>query len=368
VPQASLLLKIARAESKLGQYKAALTSAERSRHILTGNTSLEAGRLLPKIICCGALMHQRQGRIAEASKWAQQAAVAAEAFDDWESIGEAHIILGWASGVDGRDDGEHHLQNALNAFERAGDRFGIANASMNLGVIFQWEGRWDEAIEAYERGREELAKIGDLSSTVAYMNVAEILIDRGEFSEAEDLLQKTLPLWKSSEYRFFLGACELLLGRLLSRWGKIDEAQAVLKKARTTLAAIGAGQELLDVDAQLTECQLFVGDPDAAIAFCGEALAQKGPATARLLPRLQRVRGYGLLLRNEFADARQAFEASLAIARERNDVFEIARTLHALDELGGKEGWAASHTDEIQAILARLKVRRLPATPSDKFS
>ncbi len=39
------------------------------------------------------------------------------------------------------------------------------------------------------------------------MNIAEILTDRGEWAEAEVILLETLPLWKASQYRFYLGEC-----------------------------------------------------------------------------------------------------------------------------------------------------------------
>ena len=64
------------------------------------------------------------------------------------------------------------------------------------------------------------------------MNIAEILTDRGEIAEAEATLQQTMPLWKSSEYRYFLGACLWLLGRVSLRGNRIDEALAALRARR----------------------------------------------------------------------------------------------------------------------------------------
>ena len=64
---------------------------------------------------------------------------------------------------------------------------------------------------------------------IARLNVAEILTDRGEHTEAESTLQKTLPVWKSSEYRYFQGACHWMLGRVSLRGNRIDEALARLE-------------------------------------------------------------------------------------------------------------------------------------------
>ena len=94
--------------------------------------------------------------------------------------------------------------------------------------------RWDEALSYYERGRDESLKIGStINAGVARINIAEILIDRGELAEAEELLLETLPLWKASRYRYFLGACLSLLGRASLRAGRLDEALKRLEEAKS---------------------------------------------------------------------------------------------------------------------------------------
>ena len=46
-------------------------------------------------------------------------------------------------------------------------------------------------------------KIGNtVGAALARVNIAEILIDRGEWAEAEALLLETLPFWKASQYHY----------------------------------------------------------------------------------------------------------------------------------------------------------------------
>ena len=94
--------------------------------------------------------------------------------------------------------------------------------------------------------------------------------------------------------------------------------------------------------------------------------ADAAEAVARLTPPLQRVRGYAMLLQADPFGAREAFEASVAVARERNDAFELALTLNALTELDRLEGVEPPQemVDESRAILAKLKVRALPPVPA----
>jgi tetratricopeptide (TPR) repeat protein len=367
--RANVLLKISRTEHKLGEFAEALKSVERAREVLGHDDSLEVSRLVAKTSSWYASVLAAQGRADEALKWGAQAAREADEIDDPEALGDAYLVMGWAYGVSGREGGEGLMLKALEAFKRAGDRVSQASIVFNLGVVCQWEGRWDDAMGYYERGRDESLKIGDLvNAGIARMNLAEILIDRGEFDEAETLLQQTLPVWKSSEYRFFLGVCHLLLGRLSLRAGRIDDALSRLDQARTMMAEVGAEHEVIDIEARLAECKLFKGDPDGALALADEILAKEGvpEVLARLAPHLQRVRGYAMLMQADPFGAREAFETSLAAARERKDIFETVRTLNALIDLDGLEGVEPPQdvVDESRAVIAKLRIRALPAVPA----
>ena len=105
----------------------------------------------------------------------------------------------------------------------------------NLGVIYQWEGRWDEALSYYERGRAESVKLGNtFDATIARMNVAEILSDRGELAEAQELLLDTLPVWRASRYRYLAGWVPLAAGsRVVARRAHRRGARAAGGGART---------------------------------------------------------------------------------------------------------------------------------------
>jgi hypothetical protein len=81
---------------------------------------------------------------------------------------------------------------------------------------------------------------------------------------------------------------------------------------------------------------------------------------------LHRVRGYAMLLQADPFGAREALEASEATARERNDFFELAITINALTELDRLEGVEPPQevVDESRALVAKLKIRAMPAAPA----
>ena len=178
-----------------------------------------------------------------------------------------YFVMGWAYGELGQ--GGRAAADGSVRWKRTSARATCvrqAGVLMSLGVVCQWEGRWDEALSYYEQGRDESLKIGDtVGAALARINVAEILTDRGEWAEAEALLLETLPLWKASQYRYYLAACLSLLGRVSLRRGPPDEALARLEDAKANFLHVGAEQEVPAVDARIAECRVALGDTDAAL-------------------------------------------------------------------------------------------------------
>ena len=174
-------------------------------------------------------------------------------------------------------------------------------------------------------------------------------------------------MWRASAYRYFLGACLLVLGRVSLRALRPDEALRRFEEAKAHFVHVGAGQELSDVESRLAECQVVMGDPVAALQLADATLgrARSSSGITRAVPLLERVRGYALLQQGDRAGARRALEASLAAGRTRRDPFEIALTLLALIQLAGVEGVepAPELVEESHSLIARLKVRVVQAVP-----
>jgi predicted negative regulator of RcsB-dependent stress response len=202
------------------------------------------------------------------------------------------------------------------------------------------------------------------------MNVAEIMTDRGELADAERALQETLSALKASEYRYFLAACHWLLGRVSLRAARFDEALARLEQAKADFIHVGAEQELLDVDARIAECKVYIDEVDAALALAEDGLARAEAENGekKVIPLLQRVRGFALLKQGDPFTAREAFDASVEVARQRKDLFEVTLALLALIELDKLEGIEPPDDmlAESRELLAKLKVRAVPPMPFPK--
>ena len=366
--EAGLLLKRSRLEEKLGKYPQALRWAARARKALAGLTGADAALQAARSSAWYATVVQAQGRNADAVRWAERAIAEAEAVDDPDALGAGYFVKGWAYAALGKEGWEPLVQRSLLAYQRSGDRVKQAVILSNVGVVCQAEGRWDEAIDYYERGREASMKIGNtVGAAVARINVAEILADRGELAEADAILLEALPLWRASKYRYFLGACLSLLGHVALRAGRADEALGRFEEAKANFVHVGAEQDALAIDARIAECNVFKGYADAGLELADRMLAGAVSANGvAMVPLLERVRGEALLQRRDFGGARKAFEASLAVGRTRRDRFEVTLTLLAfirLDRLEGVEP-SADAVSESGSLLASLKVRTVPAVPS----
>ena len=158
------------------------------------------------------------------------------------------------------------------------------------------------------------------------MNVAEILLDRGELEEAQAFLLETLPRVARVPLPVFLGGCLWLLGRVSLRAGRIEEALTRLEEARALFVAVKREEEVLDVDARIAECRTFAGDADAALALRRtRSRAPRVEAGAKAMSLLERVHGHALLCKGDFAGARRRWRRASRGARATRPAGDYAR-------------------------------------------
>ena len=365
---ARVMLKLAAIEEKLGNYREARRWTEQAREALGKLPGDEAARESARAAAWYATVLQAEGRTEDALEWAERTLSEAEPLGDAEALGDAYFVKGWAFGEMAKEGALALMQRSLEEHRRAGNLVRQAGVLMSLGVVCQWEGQWDDAMSYYQRGREESAKIGDtVGAALARINVAEILTDRGEWAEAEAMLLDTLPFWKTSQYHYYLAACLSLLGRVALRRGRFDEALTRLQEAKANFLHVGAEQEVPAVDARIAECHVALHKPELALELLTPMLDSAGSSTgvARIMPLIARVQGHALLQQGDAWGARDALDASLAAARERNDYFEATLTTLSLIELDRLEGVepALDIVEENRSLLARLKIRAVPAIP-----
>ena len=357
--EARLMLKEASVARRAGRYSDALRWIGRGRRALEGAAGTAAGRLRAQLSVWSGQIRQEQGRTREAVALLEGAVREAEASGDLDALAHAYYLLDWAALSLGTLREPAYSYKALSIYEHLGDLAGQANVLNNLGGFAYYEGRWDEAVDLYERGRTARERTGDsVNAAFGTANVGEIRSDQGRLDEAEGLLRSALRVWRAAGYRSGVAYALALLGRVASRAGRHDEALALFDEARALARDVGSEAEVLEVDARMAEAALLRGDAPSAEALA-EATLGRGGAESVLAPVLYRVRGAALDAMGDAEAARVALETALAEARGRDNDYELALALDALSRLGDGEDSRAR--ERSRAILDRLGVVSLPS-------
>jgi tetratricopeptide (TPR) repeat protein len=327
---------------------------------------VEADRKRARLSAWYAQIRRRQGRRAEAIRWARRAIEEAKASGEREALASAYRTLDLTSVELGRYEDVTHYPLALAIYEELGDLMEAGTINNDLGAFAYYQSRWDDAILFYQRARDQWGRAGDLPSVaMTSANVAEILSDRGQLAEAEHMGREALRICRAVGLKHAIAYALNIIGRVASRSGRYMEALELLEQARDLNHEIGDEPEELESDVRIAECLAMQGRAAEALELATEALARSetlgGPAT----PQLQRVRGCALAELGRLAEAREALEESAAGARGREAEYEEALALLGLARIAAIE----ENTDapELEArsreIFERLGLVAAPMIP-----
>jgi len=352
--------------SRAGGYTQSLRWTSRGRRVLEALQHVEADRKRARLSAWYAQVRRRQGRRAEAIRWARRAIEEAEASDEREALASAYRTLDLTNVELGRYEDVTHYPLALAIYEELGDLLESGTINNDLGAFAYYQGRWDDALGYYEQARVLWKRSGDMAAVaIISANVAEILSDRGQLDEAERMGREALRIWRGVGFRAAIAYGLNIVGRVTSRSGRYAEALELLEQARDLNHEIGDLPEELESDVRIAECLSMQGRSTQALELATEALARSealgGPAT----PQLQRVRGCAFAQLGRLSEAREALQESVVGARGREAEYEEALALQALARIGAIEG--SSDAPELEAryraIFERLGVVAAPVIP-----
>jgi tetratricopeptide (TPR) repeat protein len=365
---ARLWLKQAWIPERTGRYAQAIVRMGRARALVERIESEEAARLGAQLAAGQAAVRQMQGRSNDAVRWCRRAIGEAEFAGSRDALAHAYFILDWALFDLGRMDQVGYSERALEIYEELGDLGRQAVVLNNMGGMAYWEGRWDEAVELYERGRDARLRTGDhVNAASGTFNIGEIRSDQGRLGEADALFRDALRVWQAAGDRPGIAFAMAYLGRVASRDGRFDEAEALFAVARGLFGEVGADGEVLQADAFVAECDVLRGRWSDALRVAEDALSRSATIEGGGAhgPLLHRVRGYALAQRGDVDGARAEFDESLRTARSRNADYEVALALQALERLAEREGSAVDPEVAVErrAVFDRLGVVGTPSVP-----
>ncbi|MGE0132312.1 MAG: FHA domain-containing protein [Blastocatellales bacterium] len=194
---------------------------------------------------------------------------------------EAHYLLGKVDWKEGDFEGAHYnWGRASRMAEETSDAMLRGRVQMQQALILYTEGKLKEAIPIYQAAIQQIEPTGNIRLLLkAYSSLSRALTRLGSWSATAKLLEDRLRL---------------------AREHKLAKAEAV---ALTDLA----------------ELKLLQGDLPAAQQSIEQSLSRHGKT---VYARTQRILGRILLTRRQFAEAFEALEKGLAVARERGAIEE----------------------------------------------
>ncbi len=91
---------------------------------------------------------------------------------------------------------EHYLKS-LTIFEKLKNEAGIANVLNNIGIVYRSQGNYDEALKYYERVRKIDEKNNDKTGVASVLNnLGNIYYQRNDYAKARELYSKSLAIEK----------------------------------------------------------------------------------------------------------------------------------------------------------------------------
>ena len=373
---ARLCLKIAWMCEREGRLTQALRWITRGRGGLEGLQTPEAIAQRAQLEVFYAGVRHRQGFSKEAIEHCRRAIQDAERGGDLDALAHAYFILDLSFVALGHSKGGEYSWRALDIYRQLGDLAGQAVVYNNLGAYAYFEGRWNDAIDLYEKGRLARTQLGDpVNAAYGPTNIGEILSDQGHFEKAEELLIDALRVWRAAGFRWGVAYVTNQLGRLAGRRGDYTKAVDLLRSARAEFRAVGSRHEVVETDLRIAEILVQRNQAQEGLDLVERVKADlKQYGGQSLAPMVARIAGCALMQLGRFDEAAQALRDGLEAARERQALYEVGVTLDALDRLDGLSGQPSLPTrlQERKEIFKRLgivspgtsQVQRIPVAGS----
>ena len=359
VTRAELLLKRASARERASQYSMALRETTGARRLLEDSSAKKAEILDARAAAFYATIRMRQGRPIEALRTALRAKDRAQEANASVALARAYGVMAWAHLMMDRPGAEPLFLDALELYRDADDLEGQSDMNLNLGGLAYFEGRWDEAIEYYERSRDAADRLGNVVYVAgADANIGEVLVNQHRLEEAEPRVKRASRVARASGDSWTAIFADLHLARILIERGDLTQAESVLRDAREEARSLDMTGHAFEAATYLADLLVRSGEPSQALQLLDEAKLDAGEEAAIFAPTADRVRGLAIASMGRTAEAVEVVADALESARGRHLDYEVAMLLLCEAELLEVDDPVASERlrTEGRDIVARLGI------------
>ncbi|MFZ2472462.1 MAG: tetratricopeptide repeat protein, partial [Methanothrix sp.] len=238
------ILLAARAQSRMGQcfldlgdYALAEDNLEKAREIMQGQGDLCS---VADLLILLAGNYCRQNRLDEALQCSRQCLEIREQQNDPHAIADAYSCMGQIY-ADRREysSGKVCFQKAVDLLMPSGKCMPAAEALSNLGSLCHLNGDLEDALDCYIRALDVFRELGnEQGQSQTRANLGLIYQSKGEFSLAEDYLQKSLAARDGADVAGGAGI-KLSLGLTAQCKGDWDNALDYFEEAAQAFEDLG---------------------------------------------------------------------------------------------------------------------------------
>jgi DNA-binding SARP family transcriptional activator len=167
-----------------------------------------------------------------------------------------------------------HFGQAAGLSERAGWTEGLASALANLGTVFQYSGRREEAAEHYDRALQLLRRTGQVHGQSSVLNnLGNTSWELGRLDEAADYYLQALELCRTAESRNARAMILNNVGQVYVDLGRLEVAQPYLTESLTLNQQTGNRASEAETLRTLAELHCAAGRTEPALELAQTALA-----------------------------------------------------------------------------------------------
>jgi tetratricopeptide (TPR) repeat protein len=334
VQRAGLFLRRARTHERAGSFSIALRTATMARGLLDRADGAAPTGARADALAFAALVRQRQERVHEALRLAEDAMEEGRRSAALPAQARASNVISWAATMLGRPDASDWAHRSLSLYEAVGDLDGQADLANNLGVQAYFDGRWSETLELYRRARDAYQRVGSaIDAATTDANIGEVLVNQGRLDEAEPLLREASRVHRASGHRLGVAFAEMHHGRLLVRRGDMHMAVGVLTGAREQFASMGRAASVYETSLHLADCLTRIGRPSDALELLAEDAGASRDDVSILDASRARFKAEALIALGRLDEASAELAAGLSVARARRLEYELSLLLALTQEL-----------------------------------
>jgi len=345
------------------RYRSSIRLLHHALARLEGETGSEADAVKVQLLAREAEIRARQGRYGDVLSLCSQVIERAQPIGEQRAIGQAYTLTGEALLFLGRIEEAKQFALALEIFEALGDRPAIGAALRNLGVLAHFECRWDDAVGLFRRSAEVALASGDIAgAAISEMNVGEVYGNQGRLEEAEASLRRARRTFEGLGYATLELAAVIQLGRVVAELGSDAEAVALLSGAIEMEDATGGPLAGIEARGFLAEAHVLADRPAAALEVVASARARAGAALegtpAGVL--LDRVEVSALAVMGEREGLVERIDRALPLARAAGTYLDLVLLLVLRSSIaGGAE--PPELVDERERLIDQLGIVAFPA-------